>query len=543
MQIALCAADFELAQKYRSDSSKMGCTSSKAARKRAAREGWNAPLSRCASAPIHYPAETEGDSCHVVSLTSSSYGILKMETPGHHADVGSFVNIPKAKQRFIDDSNDFLSEANADLKLKPVQEEDEMHNDQDPETINTWELMEGLEDIARTPSPLRADKRRFLEKSLSFSTVQELDSCLGDVGSPVWRKYFMQQESEKEKRSNFLARSPISASAMLFSMSPNNSKSISSIEPLDGVQSTESPVSVHTSLFRKDGPHPSFGGETEHFGILSRKISDAKTSPGIDRDGSKGCMSPLFDPALMASFEQALDGIRAVENDWLLLNHDGSTTNSSSSENNTWPSSETSSDAESPEAQRQGSLDGKLENSLVEKKRLSSKVSPICEEKAMQLDSFEQRCPPGGEGKAVLYFTSLRGVRKTYEDCCTLRMILQGLGVHVDERDVWMHSKFREEMTEMLGDKRLGVPRLFIKGRYIGGAEEVKQLHEEGILARLVQNLPSNLCRKVCDGCGDARFVPCFTCSGSCKLLDEYDQVVRCSICNENGLIMCPICS
>ncbi|KAI3813197.1 hypothetical protein L1987_17915 [Smallanthus sonchifolius] len=42
--------------------------------------------------------------------------------------------------------------------------------------------------------------------------------------------------------------------------------------------------------------------------------------------------------------------------------------------------------------------------------------------------------------KLVLYFTSLRGVRKTYEDCCHVRVILKNCGVRVDERDVSMHS-------------------------------------------------------------------------------------------------------
>ncbi|MCO5550862.1 hypothetical protein L7F22_004356 [Adiantum nelumboides] len=66
------------------------------------------------------------------------------------------------------------------------------------------------------------------------------------------------------------------------------------------------------------------------------------------------------------------------------------------------------------------------------------------------LDSFELRCPPRSEEKVVLYFTSLRGIRKTYKDYCELRLILQGFGVHVDERDVRMHSKFRDELSELL---------------------------------------------------------------------------------------------
>ena len=50
---------------------------------------------------------------------------------------------------------------------------------------------------------------------------------------------------------------------------------------------------------------------------------------------------------------------------------------------------------------------------------------------------------PCGKDKVVLYFTSLRGVRKTYEACCQVRMILKGLGLRVDERDVSMHRKYK----------------------------------------------------------------------------------------------------
>jgi glutaredoxin domain-containing cysteine-rich protein 1 len=40
--------------------------------------------------------------------------------------------------------------------------------------------------------------------------------------------------------------------------------------------------------------------------------------------------------------------------------------------------------------------------------------------------------PPDSARKVVLYLTSLRGIRKTYEDCWSARSILQGYGVRVD---------------------------------------------------------------------------------------------------------------
>lgn len=173
-----------------------------------------------------------------------------------------------------------------------------------------------------------------------------------------------------------------------------------------------------------------------------------------------------------------------------------------------------------------------------------------------------------GTDKVIVYFTSLRGVRKTYEVCCHVRMILKGLGVKIDERDVSMDSGFKEELKELLGDRYggSGLPRIFVGTNYIGGAEEIGQLHEEGKLEKLLEcceivddrgggggyNGSSN----ICEACGDVRFVPCETCSGSCKIYYEADYddeddddgvehecgFHKCPDCNENGLIRCPMC-
>ncbi|SPT20568.1 unnamed protein product [Triticum aestivum] len=136
--------------------------------------------------------------------------------------------------------------------------------------------------------------------------------------------------------------------------------------------------------------------------------------------------------------------------------------------------------------------------------------------------------PPGGRRRAVVYFTSLRGVRKTFVDGCSVRNILRSYGVRVDERDVSMHAAFKSEL------------RVFVDGRYLGGAEDVQAQHEAGELSRALEGCDAAPVRKLgcmqaCSACGDVRFVPCETCYGSCK-------VQRCPDCNENGLIGCPVC-
>lgn len=147
----------------------------------------------------------------------------------------------------------------------------------------------------------------------------------------------------------------------------------------------------------------------------------------------------------------------------------------------------------------------------------------------------------------VLYSTSLRGIRRTYEDCCSARNILRGFRVAVDERDVSMDAAFRKELQARLGGGGKGrpaaLPQVFVGERCVGGAEEVRQLHESGELGKLLEGVPRQDPRFVCGVCGGVRFVVCCVCSGSRKVFDEEDgQLRRCPDCNDNGLVRCPDC-
>ncbi|KAF8087524.1 hypothetical protein N665_0581s0013 [Sinapis alba] len=168
--------------------------------------------------------------------------------------------------------------------------------------------------------------------------------------------------------------------------------------------------------------------------------------------------------------------------------------------------------------------------------------------------------------KVIVYFTSLRGIRKTYEDCCNVRVILKSLGIRLDERDVSMHSGFKDELKELLRDEfnngvGITLPRVFLGNKYLGGVEEIKKLNENGTLEKVLdgcERVEDGLtgCGIECEACGDVRFVPCESCSGSCKIYydsedeDEKEERTeeteygfqRCPDCNENGLIRCPIC-
>lgn len=157
---------------------------------------------------------------------------------------------------------------------------------------------------------------------------------------------------------------------------------------------------------------------------------------------------------------------------------------------------------------------------------------------------------PGGEKRVVVYMTSIRAVRPTFVACRTVRSILQGFRVPIDERDLCMDASFSDEIRKIMrqmgqagfGDKRITLPRVFIGGRYIGGADEVVELHEMGELKKFVSGLPT-VAAGVCESCGGFRFILCHECSGSHKCYIDDGGFRTCLECNENGLIRCPSCS
>uniref|UniRef100_A0A2K1Z996 Glutaredoxin domain-containing protein n=1 Tax=Populus trichocarpa TaxID=3694 RepID=A0A2K1Z996_POPTR len=103
----------------------------------------------------------------------------------------------------------------------------------------------------------------------------------------------------------------------------------------------------------------------------------------------------------------------------------------------------------------------------------------------------------------------------------------------------------RIEDDDDTGDPILGFPEkwLFIKGRYIGGSEEVLGLHEQGWFRVLFEGIPiDRFIGSPCEGCAGVRFVLCFNCSGSHKVVAENGLSNICQDCNENGLITCPLC-
>ncbi|KAL3353425.1 hypothetical protein AABB24_018247 [Solanum stoloniferum] len=218
----------------------------------------------------------------------------------------------------------------------------------------------------------------------------------------------------------------------------------------------------------------------------------------------------LFDPNLLALFEEAVMVVKAQEEE-----------RKAKIEEKIFKPLEDDEEKEPP----------------LKARKLEEIIDPLLE--------FEEKCPPGGCDSVILYTTGLRGIRKTFEDCHSIRFLLENFRVVFFERDISMHSEFKEELWRIL-DGKVVPPRLFVKGRYIGGADEVLTLHEQGKFRPLLEGIPIDNFQCPCEGCAGMRFIMCFKCNGSRKIVldndDDEVESMKCPECNENGLIVCPYC-
>ncbi|MCL7042889.1 hypothetical protein MKW94_018058 [Papaver nudicaule] len=350
---------------------------------------------------VHHPPLKKGDTHHLVSLTSTTYGSLLLIDSNPSSPISS----PKSPS----------------LSSSP------------DSVINTWELMDGLDDYDYSSLPKKQPV--LLDRSYSWNSSSK-KSCFEKQGS--------------------LRNGLVKGNVM---------KLCSAFE--------EAKISRQNS--RKENEK------------LARPLWKHLTEESLLAD---------MDPNVATSFRRAVSSRQLGSSKSMVIKPNTTTTSSSSS------------------------------SSL-------SRFSPFLDEKVRL---------KGAEDRIVLYYTSLRGIRRTFEDCYTVRSIFKGFRVSVDERDISMDSAYRKELQIALGEKTVSLPRVFIKGKYLGGVEEIKQLHEVGDLVKLLEGIPAKDPNLVCS-CGDLRFLPCSNCKGSRKIFSEdEEQLRRCPDCNENGLIRCPDC-
>uniref|UniRef100_A0A7N0THG4 Glutaredoxin domain-containing protein n=1 Tax=Kalanchoe fedtschenkoi TaxID=63787 RepID=A0A7N0THG4_KALFE len=375
---------------------------------------------------------------HVVSLTSSTYGVLNLES-----------DEPQQEQQRMD-----VDELIEKIKRKSPPRDG-------LEVINSWELMEGLDEEENQQQQRQTEQGRAAQVQRSpkvSSFVRGIDSI-----SPM--KFFSPRKGKK------------------FGSGKENRAEIST-----GPRRAESsPSGAPRSVNKLKKVSPNLKILTE------RNWMDPKN----ERVSRRRSLSPLFDPELLASIEKDL-------------------------------------------TEKENEFKRSVNSLAPNRKSISSIKNAAC------LDSFVKKCPPGGEDSVIIYTTTLRGIRKTFEDCNIVRSIMESYGAQMFERDISMDSGFKEELRKLMGVKEVKVPAVFIKGRMIGGAEVVGRMDEEGSLGQLLEGIPRAAAGVGggCVGCGGVRFVMCGVCNGSCKVLDDKGRKsLKCGECNENGLIHCPVCS
>ncbi|KAI3874441.1 hypothetical protein MKX03_004771 [Papaver bracteatum] len=383
---------------------------------------------------------------HVVSLTSSTYGLLKLDAD----PLIEFIEPP--------------------TKLSPPQNqvfEKKLLEEPTTEVINTWELMKDLEEgnnqiVLKSATPAKKSP-----KSQGGGLLQKV----AEIGTRMSPKFGNSPKSRQKK----------------FGGKENNTPSRQN----SGVGRFESPKGVLKPLFSSENVQrivPSLKYPVKSSTPMSLKTDSFRFDSRVS-SSSRRSLSPLFDPELLVSFEKELEE------------------------------------------------EGEQIKKMVSVKPRRS----LSRDQNSLLALYEKKCPPGGENLVVIYTTTLRGIRKTFEECNVVRSVIESHDIRVIERDISMDSGYREELRLLMGKKEVRLPLVFVKGRLIGGSDEVVKLEEEGKLDTLFVDIPKSV--GGCEGCAGMRFIMCMDCSGSCKIRDEeQNKMVKCEECNENGLIHCPIC-
>ena len=110
----------------------------------------------------------------------------------------------------------------------------------------------------------------------------------------------------------------------------------------------------------------------------------------------------------------------------------------------------------------------------------------------------------------VVYVTSFRGVRSTFEECRYVLDLFHNLRVRVVTKDIYVYRFYHRELEERLRRQQSGhgVPQVFIGGQHVGvrtlvytnmrdlsrcfsqGKTELEVLNEVGELRKILEEFP-----------------------------------------------------
>nr|XP_006007236.1 PREDICTED: glutaredoxin domain-containing cysteine-rich protein 1 [Latimeria chalumnae] len=153
-------------------------------------------------------------------------------------------------------------------------------------------------------------------------------------------------------------------------------------------------------------------------------------------------------------------------------------------------------------------------------------------------------------GRIVIYTTSLRVVRTTFERCELVRKIFQNHRVKFEEKNIALNSDYGKELDERCRkvSESPSLPVVFIDGHYLGGAEKILSMNETGDLQDLLTKIERVQHPHACTSCGGFGFIPCSVCHGSKmsvfrNCFTDSFKALKCTSCNENGLQRCKLCA
>ncbi|KAF4790427.1 Glutaredoxin domain-containing cysteine-rich protein 1 [Turdus rufiventris] len=109
-------------------------------------------------------------------------------------------------------------------------------------------------------------------------------------------------------------------------------------------------------------------------------------------------------------------------------------------------------------------------------------------------------------GRIVIYTTSLRVVRTTFERCELVRKIFQNHRVKFEEKNIALNSDYGKELDERCRSvcELPSLPVVFIDGHYLGGAEKILLMNESGELQDLLTKIENCKGQSVFVIAGDA---------------------------------------
>ncbi|XP_078418230.1 glutaredoxin domain-containing cysteine-rich protein 1 [Cetorhinus maximus] len=152
-------------------------------------------------------------------------------------------------------------------------------------------------------------------------------------------------------------------------------------------------------------------------------------------------------------------------------------------------------------------------------------------------------------GRIVIYTTSLRVVRTTFDRCEIVRKIFQNHRVKLEEKNIALNSDYGKELEERCkrANESPSLPVVFIDGHYLGDAEKILSMNESGELQDLLTKIEKVQHTQECSACGGFAFVPCSVCHGSKmsvfrNCFTDSFKSLKCTSCNENGLQHCKLC-